>query len=269
MQEKNNICHEISLLCSLYKSELPGNLDRFFSSLKKQKVSPKKIVIVYDGDVSRQLDDIVQEYSEYLNVCVVKKEWSGLADALNLGSRYIDTEWFARCDTDDVALPDFIEFFCKKIRELNGDVAVISGSVNKHYGDMIVPDVNNNTLIGKHNFYFKFKNLVFHPASCIRLSAFNRSGGYKAGRMEDYRLWTSMLKLDYHLSLHSDVIANLDSINQTRRRVGFDYIKAEIDLFNIKVKSTPWYLPFDFVVAVFRIFLRFNVVHSVFSKVRN
>ena len=77
-----------SVLMSLYSKEKPEYLKQSIESMLNQTVLPDEIVIVKDGPLSNELEDVLQQYSEMypemFNIVVSEKN-IGLGLALNLG----------------------------------------------------------------------------------------------------------------------------------------------------------------------------------------
>ena len=265
----HRVADNITLLCSLYKSEAPDRLEQFLSSIQKQDKMPAKIVVVLDGQIPHDLMTILETYKELLPMNILPKKWSGLPDSLNYGLDFIDTGWVARCDTDDLLHSNFITFFSKSIAELDNNVALVSGNVIKNYGSSSFHEERISRYIDKTYFWFRIKNIIYHPAVCFKKDIVLSAGGYPKGRMEDYRLWYKLVALGNKLYISNDVVATLSSFDQAYRRTGLDYFLSELDLFTLKIKTKQiYYLPVDLIVFILRSLLRIKSIRILLQYLR-
>ena len=75
-----------SVLMSLYNGESSEYLNDCLSSINSQILKPNQIVIVYDGPIRKELDDIVTRWEKQLPIpCVNLTSCTGLGNALNYG----------------------------------------------------------------------------------------------------------------------------------------------------------------------------------------
>lgn len=73
-----------SVLMSLYNGESSEYLNDCLSSINSQILKPNQIVIVYDGPIRKELDDIVTRWEKQLPIhCVKLTSCTGLGNALN------------------------------------------------------------------------------------------------------------------------------------------------------------------------------------------
>ena len=103
---------EYSVLMSVYHKEKPEYLKQAIESIQTQTLSTNDFVLVCDGPLNEQLDDVIatkqQEMGESLNVVRLAKN-GGLGNALNEGIKHCKNELVARMDSDDIAYPDRCE----------------------------------------------------------------------------------------------------------------------------------------------------------------
>ena len=77
-----------SVLMSTYKKDNPEYLKQAIESMLHQTVPPEQYVIVEDGPLPAELEDVISSYEAKYNslfTVVRKKENKGLASALNTG----------------------------------------------------------------------------------------------------------------------------------------------------------------------------------------
>ena len=95
-----------SVLMSVYKKEQASYLDECLRSLVCQSLPPSEVILVEDGPIPEDLNDIIDKYLRILPMKIVRIEKNGgLAAALNVGLKHCSNELIIRMDTDDVSLP--------------------------------------------------------------------------------------------------------------------------------------------------------------------
>ncbi|HCT5819430.1 glycosyltransferase [Citrobacter sedlakii] len=227
-----------SVLMSLYIREKAENLHHCLQSLYNQTLHADEIVLVYDGPISEDLENVVNHWMTYLPINIVKlKENVGLGQALNCGLAQCKHDIVARMDTDDICHSDR---FMKQIDFLsnNKDVAILGSYIEEFdaspdniISKRVVP-INHQDIekqIKKQN-PFNHMSVVFSKSKVIQV------GGYQHHYlMEDYNLWlrllTSNVKAANLPSVLVYVRAGKDMIN---RRSGWRYISSEYHLARLK-----------------------------------
>ena len=129
MNHNSKRTEDFSVLMSLYINEKAEYFDACMKSILNQTVLPKEIVIVKDGKISKEVEEILQKYNKgypkLFNIVSYEKN-HGLGYALNKGINACSYELIARMDTDDLARKDRFE---KQIKEFQEDSALdICGS---------------------------------------------------------------------------------------------------------------------------------------------
>ncbi|GHV72345.1 hypothetical protein AGMMS49928_29020 [Spirochaetia bacterium] len=125
---------KFSVLLSVYKNEKPEYLNRALVSIwDDQTLKPDQIVLVEDGQLTSELDKVIDEWQQRLSdifTVVNLPENVGLGAALNEGLKYCKHDLVARMDTDDVSLPDRFE---KQIAFMNNNpqIAVSSAFIEE------------------------------------------------------------------------------------------------------------------------------------------
>jgi glycosyltransferase involved in cell wall biosynthesis len=81
-----------SVLMSVYYKEQPNNLRQAMESMRKQTVPTDDFVLVCDGPLTSELDDVIKEEQEkfgsVLHIVRLSKN-SGLGNALNAGLKLL------------------------------------------------------------------------------------------------------------------------------------------------------------------------------------
>ena len=111
-----------TVLISVYKRENHVFLKEAIESIYyKQTLRPNEIVIVKDGYLTKELDEVLQEYKEKLpNVLKIVgyKENRGLGHALNYGLNACTNEIICRMDSDDISTLTDFRFRLKNLKTM-------------------------------------------------------------------------------------------------------------------------------------------------------
>lgn len=137
-----------SVLMSLYIKEKPEYLDQAIHSMVNQTLKPDEIVIVKDGLITNELQNVLEKYNnKYPDLfhIVGYEDNRGLGNALNYGLTYCKNELVARMDTDDIAVIDRCEKqidFMKKHPEITvvgGEIEEFMNDIENSIGKRLVP----------------------------------------------------------------------------------------------------------------------------------
>lgn len=189
---------EYSVLMTVYERDNPDFLKKALLSMVKQSKRPDEIVLVKDGPISDELQNMINQIDKkYPNLIVqIQLEKNvGLGLALNEGIKSCKNELIARMDSDDISLPTRCE---KQIREFEKDpsldiigcpVIEFTGEIHNKVGKRDVP--LNNEAIYK---YCRKRDPFNHPTVMYRKSKVQAVGGYSDLRKnQDTDLWIKML----------------------------------------------------------------------------
>lgn len=188
---------KFSVLLSVYNKECPDYLSRSFDSLFEQDVLPNEIVLVKDGPLTKELDDVIDtNFKKYpiLKIITLQKN-QGLGNALNEGLKHCTYDYVARMDTDDICKPNRFEKQLSVFKN-NPDVDVVSSWIDE-FEDNITNVLSTRKLPETHSeiyAYGKKRCPVNHPVVMFKKSAVLEAGGYMhLPLFEDYYLWVRML----------------------------------------------------------------------------
>lgn len=189
--------NKYSVLMSVYDKEKPEYFRQSIESILTQTVKADEFVIVCDGPLTRQLEQILEEYiakSPELIKIVRLETNRGLGTALNEGLCYCSNEIVARMDSDDIAFPDRME---KQLLIMEREKAdIISGTVIE-FTENIKNELARRSLPQEQEAIRRFarrRNPFNHPAVMYRKEYVMAAGGYKDFWLfEDYFLWLRML----------------------------------------------------------------------------
>lgn len=221
-----------SLLMSLYDKESPASLTCAFHSVRNQSFGPSEIILVIDGPIGIELEQVISTFMNSLPIKQVKLEKNvGLASALNAGLQHCTNELVARFDTDDWCAP---ERFYTQVHEMEKrlDIDVLGSWIAEFEDDpqilkacRIVPITHEQ--IAK---FARSRNPMNHMTVIYKKSAVMKVGGYEhLDLMEDYWLWVRMMMQGSKFqNLPIALVHARAGSSLLMRRGGMRYIRSEI-----------------------------------------
>jgi len=120
---------------SVYYKEIPKYLNQCLESLANQTLPATEIIIIKDGKLTDELENILSMWKEKLPLKIEGYEKNrGLAYALNYGLQFCFHELVARMDSDDISMPDRFE---KQVRyfEEHKNVAIVGSNILEFYDE--------------------------------------------------------------------------------------------------------------------------------------
>lgn len=230
---------KFSVLISLYIKEKPEFLADCLNSLVKQTYPADEIILVLDGEITPDLQQVISEFNTLLPLKLVPLIQNvGLGKALNEGIKHCSNEWIFRMDTDDICYP---ERFAKQVEfiEKNPDVVLFSTQIAEFDQDPAniisireVP-VSFEEIIG----FNKIRSPFNHMTVAYKKSVLEEVGGYHHHLfLEDYNLWNRIIAKGYKVGNLPEVLlyARTNGNAMIGRRRGLIYAKSEWKLFKLK-----------------------------------
>lgn len=188
---------KISVLMSVYYKEKSEYLNQALESIVNQTLKPAEIVIVKDGKISEELENILLKYKnkyEQLIEIYSLPNNVGLGKALKYGVEKCKFEYIARMDTDDIA-PLYRLEEQAKILEKNPDIDILGGYIEEYDEQMkeIISLRKVPLTIEEIKKYIKFQSPFNHGTVIMKKDAVISAGNYNDIQLEDYDLWARML----------------------------------------------------------------------------
>lgn len=229
---------KFSVLMSLYVKEQPDYLEQCFESLVAQTVQADEIILILDGKITAELEQVIQKFSAILPLVVIPlSENQGLGKALNFGLTQCRNAWVFRMDTDDICLPDRFEKQVAFI-EKHPETIILGGQIAE-FGQDIHDIISYRRVPTHHNALVKFtqQRCPFnHMTVAYQKETILASGGYE-DLQEDYYLWIKLIALGKPVANLEDVLVYARVGNgMVNRRRGLAQAKAEWRLFKLKQK---------------------------------
>lgn len=222
---------EISVLMSVYKNDVPKYLRESLDSVLNQTYKAKEIIIVVDGPISDELNEILEEYeSKYSEIKIHRLEKNmGLGIAMNEGTKYCSCDYIARMDSDDVCELDRFE---KQINMFKKDESldVVGANCKEFFNDertefcyKIVPETHDEIIK-----FLKARCPICHPSIIFKKSMLLKCGGYQDWfYAEDWFLCVRLYLSGARFYNVQDSLINVRCNQNTyNRRSGLKYYKS-------------------------------------------
>ena len=264
-----------SVLLSLYIKEKPEFLRECLESLKNQTFPATEIVIVFDGSITPELEEVVTQYTTILPIKVVRLSKNvGLGKALNEGLKYCSYNWVFRMDTDDICLP---ERFAKQVDFISQypDVVLFSGHIAEFTEDKTIVISYRKVPIGNEKIkkYVLSRSPFNHMAVAFHKDIIEEVGGYQHHLfLEDYNLWLRVIAKGYKVgNIDESLVLVRAGDSMVSRRRGKQYIKGEWDLFKLKRKlklQNAFFGFFTFLLRVIPRMLPTKILKKIYTFLR-
>ena len=201
-------------------------------SVVNQTVKPKEVVIVVDGPVSLELDNILCSFEKDSLFKIIRLDKNyGQGYARKIGLENCSYDLIALMDADDISLPYRFE---KQIALFEDDIDIVGGIISEFIGE---PD----NAVGKRivpladaeiKEYMKKRCPMNQVTVMFKKASVEKVGGYIDWYgEEDYYLWLRMYLANMKFANVPDVLVNVRVGNDMyNRRGGLKYFKSEAKL---------------------------------------
>ena len=189
---------KFSVLMSVYYKEKPEFFDRALESVYNQTVKADEWVIVKDGAISQELQDVIEKYKQLDGVNIKEvplEENLGLGIALSKGIPECSNELVARMDTDDIAVPNRFELQLNEFAK-NPQLDICGGQIIEFESDENMPVAERRVPLTHDEIaeFQKRRSAFNHMTVMYKKSKVLEAGNYKdCPLMEDDMLWVDML----------------------------------------------------------------------------
>ncbi|MDA9611405.1 glycosyltransferase [Gammaproteobacteria bacterium] len=185
---------KFSILLPLYIKDKPALFKKALNSILKNTYKPDQIVLVVDGPINDDLENIISDLKDdTFDVIRIKKN-QGIINALNTGIEKCKNELVARCDSDDENVLNRFELQLHEF-EKDKELVVCGGQiVERSDGKEFYRNVPTNSEdISK---YLKLRNPFNHMTVMYKKSKVIEANKYpEIIFREDYALWVRMHSL--------------------------------------------------------------------------
>ena len=184
---------KFSVLISVYYKENPIFFKLALNSLLNQTLKPNEIVLVIDGQLTSELNTVIDNFKNIFNslITVTNDNNLGLSASLAKGLKVCKYEYIARMDSDDISRIDRFEILLNHALRYP-EIDIIGSWAIKINNDGVLSDIMKTPK--KNN---EIHNLIWtcpfiHPSVVFKKSRILEAGSYMfedGPRQDDYSLW--------------------------------------------------------------------------------
>lgn len=219
-----------SVIMSVYKNDIPEQLQIAISSILNQTLPPNEIVIVADGPIPQPLINILENTKKRFKQTKVlyQEKNRGLGGALKIAVENSSYNYLARMDSDDISFPNRFELQMNVFKQQQ-NISIVGGMISEFADDP-------NNIISKRILPCTDKEIkkfmrsrcgVNHVTVIMKKDELIKSGNYQADFIqEDYYLWARMILCGCTFHNIPEIVVNVRSgLDQFARRGGIKYYK--------------------------------------------
>lgn len=262
-----------------YVKEKPAYLDESIKSIwTDQERKPDQVVLVEDGRLTQELDQIVTKWQNIIGdkFTLLKNEKNkGLALALNDGIALCKGDLIARMDSDDIAMPYRLKLQ-EAYMEEHPRVEILGGSLLEFNDEGTLYKVRTYPLnvIDIRNTIHKASPLG-HPTVMFRRSFF--SYGYEYSNKyficEDVVLWYEALAGDIQIANIPDIVLKFRRNDSMMNRRGKKKAWSEFLAYSHGIRMLDGIFTIKYIYPLARLIFRLmpsSIIKFVYnSKLRN
>ena len=266
--------YKFSVSMCVYGGDNSEWLQTAVESMLNQSLKPDEVVLVVDGPIPDELNEIVKIYERnpIFNVIRLEKN-QGHGNARRMGLDNCKNELVAIMDADDISKSDRFE---KQIEEFkkNQSLDIVGGNITEFIDDeknivaeRIVPA--NDAEIKA---YMKKRCPMNLVSVMFKKTSVERVGGFIDWYCEeDYYLWLRMALAEMRFANVSDILVNVRvGKDMYKRRGGWKYYKSEAKLqkymLKHKIINFPTYLSNKTKRFIVQVLMPNNLRGWVFKK---
>lgn len=266
---------DFTVIMAIYAGDTPAFAMEAFESLQQQTLVPTEILVVVDGPIGGELQNVVHEISAFPGVRVLRlPDNRGAGAARDAAIRQAKHEIIAIMDADDLC---DVHRFERQIPIIAQEQADLVGAwieeFDKHPGDL--RSVRKVPTDSKAIYdYGKWRQPVNHVTVVFRRSAYLAVDGYSSlRRIEDYDFLVRMLVQGFVLRNVPEILVHVRAGGgYLQRRQGMAYIREEIGLYrrmyrwgyinaiqfagNVLSRIVIRFFPFRAFQLLYKVFLR-------------
>ena len=189
-----------SVLMSVYQYDDPLFLSLALESIySAQTKKPDEIIIVFDGPLTDELLDVLNNFQtgkESFVHFLPQEVHRGLGEALRFGSEKCTGDYIFRMDADDISSPHRFERQAEYI-QAHPEIDVLGADILEFRCSLDEKNKRIRSCPAEHQDIVRMarkRNPMNHTSVCIKKSALIKSGGYQTLPFsEDYFLWLRMI----------------------------------------------------------------------------
>ena len=254
------IYKNFTLIISVYKKIKLYEIKKSLYSIKKQKIKPKQIILVFDGFYPKNLKSFIINY--LYNICEKKNNLviienstnKGISFSYNLAIKKAKYNLIAIQDSDDESVPSRFKLQLEYL-EKKKNLSILGGSVLEIYYDKKIVKKMPLTYKAIKNHIF-LKNPINHPTVMMRRNHLLSSSLYfECKRMEDYYLWINLISRGMLIeNIPQILVKSYIDHNFIKRRTSMIVLKSEIMIQLLLLKKFKKYIILSVFILPLKIF---------------
>lgn len=254
------IYKNFTLIISVYKKIKLYEIKKSLHSIKKQKIKPKQIILVFDGFYPKNLKSFIINY--LYNICEKKNNLviienstnKGISFSYNLAIKKAKYNLIAIQDSDDESVPSRFKLQLEYL-EKKKNLSILGGSVLEIYYDKKIVKKMPLTYKAIKNHIF-LKNPINHPTVMMRRNHLLSSSLYfECKRMEDYYLWINLISRGMLIeNIPQILVKSYIDHNFIKRRTSMIVLKSEIMIQLLLLKKFKKYIILSVFILPLKIF---------------
>lgn len=249
------IAPEVSVVIPTYNPNT-HYLDNVLSDLLVNQVQESnfqydnfEIIIVIDGDVKKDFEDLIEKYNDPRVKIIKNKERAGIAKSINIGIKESKGKYIARIDDDDRVKPTRLYKQAKFLND-NKDINLVS-SYFEYFGDM---NESRITLDGELSKAWSIFTCPFdHPTIMFKKEFFVKNKLFydeSRSHVEDWELWLRAFDKGLNVGVIPEVLyshrwyngqagQNNKTIDMMRELVKNNFKKLDVSLSKEDLTIVP------------------------------
>lgn len=252
----------ISVLMSVYKSEKSSYLDKALKSIwDDQTLKPDEIILVEDGPLGEDLNEVVDRWKERLSdrlVLLYNEVNLGLTKSLNKGIKYVRSEYIARMDSDDISDPLRFERQFNYLQEHPG-IDVLGGALQEFNDENSNLNVRHYPLSPEQcREYIVKASPLAHPTVMMRRRIFDEGITYNEQyrTSQDIALWFELLSKGYSIANIPEVTILFRRDDAVFKRRNRSKAINEFKIYMSGIKRLYGVYTFAYLYPMFRLVFR-------------
>lgn len=222
---------KFSVSMCVYGKDDPLHFKVAVSSILNQTVQPDEVVLVVDGPVPKEIDDVILSYQQTGIFNVIRlKENQGHGNARRVGLAACKNELVAIMDADDISCSDRFEKQLDLFSQ-NDSLSIVGGNITEFVGEEknIISERTVPSEDREIKKYLKKRCPMNLVTVMFKKSHIDRVGGFVDWYCEeDYYLWVRMFIAGMRFANIKEALVNVRVGEEMyRRRGGTKYFVSE------------------------------------------
>ncbi len=227
----------ISVIMSIY-NEKEEYLQKSIESILNQTFKDFEYIIIIDNPLNEDAINIVNKYSDIDKriKAYINKKNIGLTGSLNRALSYVQGEYIARMDADDISEPNRFELQYKYLNMLNLDIVGSSLRKISESGEIINELTNKSFNPDTIKKLLMYDNPVAHPSWFLKKQVYDVLDGYREIKAcEDYDFLLRAVKKNFRIGICDSITLNyrvntfgISRTNGLRQMLTSDYLQRNI-----------------------------------------